>query len=53
MIYTVNAFMLNEMELIFFSLYLEFINWKCVIIDLQDNLMLTALYVKVSVIIDI
>jgi hypothetical protein len=39
--------MMNEMEIIFFSIYLEKVNWQSGSIRLFDNLMLTALYVKV------
>jgi len=46
MIYIVKAFMLNEMELIFLSIYLEKINWHFGI-GLEENIMLTALYIKV------
>ncbi len=49
MIDTVKSFMLNEMELIFFSIYLEKINWLCGIITLTDNITLVALYIKVNI----
>ena len=36
------------MEIIFFSIYLENINWENIQLELEENLMLTALYVKVN-----
>lgn len=44
--------MLYKMELIFFFIYLEEINWECTQIGIIDNLMLTALYIKVNKIFD-
>lgn len=53
LIYTVKSFLMNEIEIVFFSIYLEKINWLTGLIGLQDNLMLTALYVKVIILMKI
>lgn len=39
--------MMNQMEIIFFSIYLEYIIWDSQI-KVEDNILLTGLYTKVS-----
>ena len=38
---------MNEMEIMFFTIYIEKVNWNIEIIDVFDNLILLGLYVKV------
>ena len=48
MLYTINTLLMNEMEIMFFNIYIEKVNWNTEIIDVSDNLILLGLYVKVN-----
>jgi hypothetical protein len=43
----VKTVLLNEMELVYFSIYLDKLGWESQGFNLEDNLLLTALAVKV------
>lgn len=45
---TISTLLMNQMEIVFFSFYLEYIMWDDTI-KLEDNLLLTGLYTKVRI----
>jgi hypothetical protein len=44
----VKTVLLNELELVYFSIYLDKLGWESQGFMLEDNLLLTALAVKVK-----
>ena len=44
----VKTVLLNELELVYFSIYLDKLGWESPGFTLEDNLLLTALAVKVK-----
>ena len=48
MLYTINTLLMNEMEIMFFNIYIEKVNWNNDMISVFDNLILLGLYVKVK-----
>jgi hypothetical protein len=49
MLSVINTLLLNEMEIMFFNIYIEKVNWKTDSIEVFDNLILLGLYVKVKI----